>query len=272
MSEAVIDVYKKQFEVAAHKVLEQTQVQCFGVQSDAIKAGMLNSSRTALMLVDVIKGSEAILAEIALRTLLKCYSKAGIKITSQNSGELKDLLTSSVCSLEQTLRSIIYSKPLFKGNLQSISVDDSNAQLDEAREIALKGVRSEIDLLALSKEHTQESNDGMQQQYVFNGPVQQVIAGTGNTGTMFIEDKTKDDLVAALNSVIADLEAGGADGDGQALAAVANDAVTELEKTKPNRFKLSGLLNGLDKGLSIVPKARTAYEVLRGIAAGAGLL
>lgn len=272
MSEAVVDVYKKQFEVAAHGVLEQTHVQCSGVQSDAIKAGVLNSSRTALMLVNVIKGSEAILADIALRTLLNCYSKAGIKITSQNSGELKDLLTSSVYSLEQTLRGIIHSKPLFNGNLQSISVDDSNAQLDEAREIALEGVRSEIDLLALSKDHNKQSKDGIPPQYIFHGPVHQVIAGTGNTGTIFIEDKTKDDLVAALNNVIAALEAGSADGDSQALAAVASDAVTELEKAKPNRFKLSGLLNGLDKGLSIVPKARSAYEAFIGIAEGAGLL
>lgn len=265
MLETALKIYHKKIATASFALLEKTRSDCMGLQAEMAKNGMYRSGRTVVSLEEIIKGAEAVLAETALRTLIECYTAAGVKITGENSEHVAQQVYETMTSYSEDFRQVMYDLPLFRAEKPLVDIAESRSRLNAAQERAFQDVQSAIDLLALKNEGPQETPVNSQPQMVFNAPVQQVISGTGNSGTVYVEDSSKQELIRALRKVIEALQSGAVDGADEALAEVAKEAVVELEKPAPNRFKLSGLLSGLDKGISIIPKARTAYEVLKPI-------
>ena len=144
-----------------------------------------------------------------------------------------------------------------------MSMTNSTARLNAAREREFLRVKTELDLTAMQNERAKPIEGNGPQSVVINGAVTQLITGAGNTGTVNIDSASARDLSEALTGVISALSSSTPDGSEKALMDVAEEVKQEVQKPEPNRFKISGLLTGLDKGLAIIPKARTAYEILR---------
>lgn len=266
--------FSRQFRVEAQKLLERTRRDCAGAVAIAAQSGMLLSSRTALQLEKVTMGAEAVLTDVAFRLTARSFSAAGVSISPDNAEVTKLEIRNAVLSQETAIREIMYSMPPFRGDRPMLNVDDSKNRLDQARQLEFDRVETEIDLIAMRNETAKNNRANGDGSIVFNGPVAQVIAGTGNSGTVnqVIDASSAQELTKALDDVLRALSLGVTDETENALIEVVHEAKSEIEKEEPNRIKVGALISGVNQTLAAIPKARDAYVVLKSVAESIGLI
>lgn len=208
-------------------------------------------------------------AEIAWRNLWR----AALAVGFQPDDEFGELLKAEV--REQTRDDHERVRRALEERANRIShAAPALSMLDQARELSLRALDAEIDL-AIASAKRRTSDERREVVYQFYAPVAAVVSGMGASASVVqnIGFSEKEGLSRALDAVNEAVNASTDMDDQQKtdLAELVQDARRELNKPKPNGWKLVSVLQGIGGAIQTIGSAQPAYDALKAIATVIGI-
>ncbi|MFW8609202.1 hypothetical protein [Rhizobium beringeri] len=198
--------------------------------------------------------------QTAFTLLLRTLSAYGVKVDQSNKDAVTAILRAWIEDRLLHLKRVVsVTAPMHAKLAQSESF---LKEIDEAGGLEIRRIAGEISLIAASR--GRENPDQQSYNMVFNGQVGVVQTGPGSFGiaNQHIDQGASEALTAALSKIHALATQDDSPQRNDVLELVA-DAQSELGKEKPNPFKLRSLVSGLGDALSLMPKLKEGYEVLK---------
>jgi hypothetical protein len=255
-------IARRQIEIAIAKQQLLTEDAITVVQAEASRRGMLKSSSHLLMIdracADAIQERAIIVWEIIHR----CISSAAVEFSPKLAAELKEL-----------------ALPYFEGAVGGLTTKanetaeklglrggDFLRQAKGAREHARAWMETEIDLFTTVLAKTSPKPHYSPHSIINIMGSQVGSVQTGNNSTTMVTQSTRNpafaDTLAAVRALRTELVAAGTDSPD--ILDLVDSSEAELEKSKPNRSKVSAFFTALTSCLSSVvntsPKIPAALE------------
>lgn len=230
----------------------------------------LSRSGALIQTIQALCGQEARnRVHVAWQELKNVLAAAGVSYSDTLATDLKAEVEryAGVADLRETLKR------------KAESAGFESPSIEAARDLALREVSSDIDLYVISLkqyvEQTSHRSDIAQPVLNFLGPVAAVQTGAGATATIVqnISQGDREALLAALNLVEHALQTVEqvAGHPKEEVLELVRDGRTEVEKPKPNLFRVDGIAMGIATAIQTAPNLQPAYQSLKATLAAIGI-
>ncbi|MBY5666628.1 hypothetical protein [Rhizobium leguminosarum] len=223
--------------------------------------GILNSSGGMIKVTRDAADTIPMHCQTAFTLLLRTLTAHGVQVDQSNKDAVAAVLRTWIEERLLQLKALVsITAPMAHGN--PAQNESYLKEIDERGNLEIRRIAGEIALIAAAqgREKPGQQNFSM----VFNGQVGVVQTGAGSFGTanQNIDQGASEALIAALSKILALATQDDSPQRDDVLELVA-DARSELEKDKPNALKVKSLVSGLGDALSLMPKLKEGYDVLK---------
>jgi hypothetical protein len=239
------------------------------VITEANKRGVLLSSMTVMGIRGVARTEYEVRAQLAWQAWLRALSTQASVVTT----DLRPFLLAEIeKALESESQDLAAKVEETQRLVQGMGGDSPQQFLLTARAKALEKVANEIDyaILEATSKHAHGASSAT---FNFYGQVGAVQTGPGATAMVTITADQRQTIAGALTAVqevvarAPELEPA----QRAQVVELVTEAKSEVEKDKPNSFRLRGVLSGIGMAVQTLGSAREAYHLLKGAAALIGL-
>jgi hypothetical protein len=234
--------------------------------------GGLGRSGAAGQAVGRICGEEARYAvQLAWQTLWRAALNVGMTPVDDVAREFKAEIRTQTAEHFERLRKTLVERLRPMG----INFSERLDRFVRSRDLALTAVDAEVDLAVASAER-RGSTDGTSTVYQFYAPVGAVMTGANSSASIIqnMGAQAKTDLGAALDRLrealgrATDVREEHQKGE---LVELVREAREELDRPRPNGWRLISVLQGIGGAVQTIGSALPAYETLKTVAGMAGI-
>jgi hypothetical protein len=228
--------------------------------------GALRSGATAKRTLAAISNEFRVRSTLIWYAFARAIGAKQIKldgiIGSEVKKRLSDLLERNSCDLTEHYQRL-------KNLVSSSSLSRSISELSKA---ALERIYTEIDFAMLRNSESGEPSPGVVNIYQSYGIVQ---TGSGSSASLEIKigGEERIEIEKALNAVKQVVECAELIGKSRRTEALelVSDVENEIERDRPNIFRIRSALQGLATSIQTIAAASQAYQLLKGVASFFGL-
>jgi hypothetical protein len=238
------------------------------IKSKMAAQGTLMSSVTincvSNLCIEAVKNRTQLIWQILFRFI----TTTGISYYEELSKELKSIVASNLPKELADLRGYINDT----ANIARAPIDVKGifeAELDVARNQALKKVGTEIDLFvhSLKAKTTAQKNESLSPIFNIYSPVGSIQTGEGSIANIIqnIDTEVREQIRKALEEISITLNEPGLEitFPKEELIEVVKETHDELQKDKPNITRLKSLLTTIGTSIQVVSSLKPAYETLK---------
>lgn len=271
--EKMFAAYEKLLSVECEKIDMVMAEELNGVAAEAARDGMYHSSRTALLGVKKVSDTLTVRANVAMLLAERCAVAAGFEFHEKNAKKISNRITEWFDAEVLRLVNLLKGSKVFPKSIVNESNEDAYLKnLYEIARLTKTEIEAKFDLLAMQNQ-TRSKNNEIQAgpNITIAGNVGSVLTGNYSSSNVVqnIDAGTSQAIVDALDKLTQEIAKTGESNTD--LQEVVDEAKSELQKEKPNKTKLVGLLRGISETISLIPKFKTAYETLKWAAVGLGI-
>jgi hypothetical protein len=206
--------------------------------------------------------------QLIWQILFRFITTTGISYYEELSKELKSIVAINLPKELADLRGYINDT----ANIARAPIDVKGifeAELDVARNQALKKVGTEIDLFvhSLKAKTTAQKNESLSPIFNIYSPVGSIQTGEGSIANIIqnIDTEVREQIRKALEEISITLNEPGLEitFPKEELIEVVKETHDELQKDKPNITRLKSLLTTIGTSIQVVSSLKPAYETLK---------
>ena len=267
----VIQIAVKQFKL---ETIEQNEklISDIGLFQGQMSArGVFQSSMTIKGIQDLctqgIKNRSLLLWKILYRAI----TTSGISFSEELADELKEIVN---IYLPESIKEI---KNIFQIEVPKMKpeglLSPFEGSLDEAYNISLQKVHAEIDLFVQSVKGKERLSERGAKSYEFHFYSPVAAVQTGDYSTVNVSQRIDTEAREKMRKVLKDVEEAISKIDAlpnhpkDEILEIVKEGQLEIEKAKPNKTKLGGLLATISMAVQTVGSIKPAYELLKQVSA-----
>ncbi len=263
MPELPADAFHEHVEGAFGAELARIHGDCTRIDAEAARKGMFRSGRRLILLSDAYaQGIQR--HRRAVFDVWATYIKP--HLNGANATECRSM---ALAAFDKSVQAAIadHDQRITK-DAAAISAARASASLLQS--FLTKTASERLALESQAKLHAALPVQHFPNQIVVNatGLNNSINVGSGSAHQTMYEGADLAALTQALGQLLAELQAQQAEAD---LTSVVSEAIAEAEAPKPNKFKLSGLLNGTATGVQALGSAPAAWELVKAAGKAIGL-
>ncbi|MBB4481518.1 hypothetical protein [Rhizobium etli] len=223
--------------------------------------GNLQSSAGMILITRNASDTIPMHCQTAFVLLLRSLTAHGIQVDQSNKDTVIGVLRAWIKGRLLQLREVA-SQTAPMANQNPAEKDNYLKEIEYLGDLEIRRIASEVALIAAA--HSRDKPDQQGYNLVFNAQVGVIQTGAGSFGiaNQHIDQGASKALTEALAKIHALATADDDPQRNDVLDLVA-DTRAELEKEKPNQFKVKSLVSGLGDALSLMPKMKEAYDALK---------